>query len=81
MWRKTKFAKTDFESIIQKQEKNSDYADFRIMSFSYWDWARAFNKKKYRQQAIKYLNKAIEIDPNYKAGRKRAEELKEQYSR
>lgn len=80
MWKKRKFAKTDFESIIKKQERNSKYADFRIMSFSYWAWARANSGKKYRQQAIKYLNKAIEIDPNYKAGRKRAEELKEKYS-
>lgn len=80
MWRKRKFAKVDFESIIKKQESNPSYADFRIMSFSYWAWARANSKKKYRQQAIKYLNKAIEIDPNYKAGRKRAEELKKRYS-
>ena len=50
------------------------------MSFSYWAWARANSGKKYRQQAITYLNKAIEIDPNYNAGRKRAEELKEKYS-
>lgn len=81
MWRKRKFAKKDFDSIIKKQEKNSNYADFRIMSFTYWAWARAHSKKKFRQKAITYLNRAIEIDPNYKAGRKRAEELKEQYSK
>jgi len=81
MWRKRKFAKIDFESIIKKQESNSDYADFRIMSFSYWAWARANSEKRYRQQAIDYLNKAIEIDPNYNAGRKRAEELKGKYQK
>jgi tetratricopeptide (TPR) repeat protein len=81
MWRKRKFAKIDFESIINKQKINPDYADFRLMSFSYWAWARANSGKKYRKQAIEYLNKAIEIDPNYKAGRKRAEELKERYSK
>lgn len=80
MFRKKKFAKVDFESIINKQESNPNYADFRIMSFSYWAWARANSKKRYREQAIKYLNKAIEIDPNYKAGRKRAEELKKRYT-
>lgn len=80
MWKKTKFAKIDFESIIKKQEKNNDYADFRIMSFSYWAWARANKGKKHREQALKYLNKAILIDPKYKAGRKRAEELKEKYT-
>ena len=81
MWKKRKFAKIDFESIIKKQEKNNNYADFRIMSFSYWAWARANKSKKNREQAIKYLNRAIEIDPNYKAGRKRAEELKEKYGK
>lgn len=80
MWKKRKFAKIDFESIIKKQENNSSYADFRILSFSYWAWARANNGRKYRQQAIEYLNEAIKIDPNYKAGRKRAEELKEKYN-
>jgi tetratricopeptide (TPR) repeat protein len=80
MWKKRKYAKIDFESIINKQKKDASYADFRIMSFSYWAWARANNGKKYRQQAIEYLNMAIEIDPNYKAGRERAEELKEKYS-
>jgi hypothetical protein len=43
--------------------------------------ARANKSKKNREQAIKYLNRAIEIDPNYKAGRKRAEELKEKYGK
>jgi len=79
MWKKRKFAKKDFNSIIKKQEINNDYADYRIMSFSYWAWARANKGKKHRKQAIAYLNKAIEIDPNYMAGRKRAEELKEKY--
>jgi hypothetical protein len=32
--------------------------------------------KKYRTTSISYLDKAIELDPNYNAGRKRAEELK-----
>lgn len=81
MWKKRKFARVDFESIIKKQKQNTSYADFRIMSFSYWAWARANSGKKHRKQAIEYLNKAIEIDPNYKAGRKRAEELKAKYSR
>ena len=81
MWRKRKFAKMDFESIIKKQEENPNYADFRIMSFTYWGWARAHKQKKFRKQAIEYLNTAIKIDPEYKAGRKRAEELLAQYSK
>jgi len=79
MWKKRKFAKVDFESIIKKQEKNSSFADFRIMSFSYWAWAKAHKSKKHRTQALAYLNKAIEIDPDYKAGRARAEILKAKY--
>lgn len=75
MWRKRKYAKVDFESIIKKQETQPAYADFRVMSFSYWAWANAHSAKRHRKQAIAYLNKAIAIDPDYKAGRKRAEEL------
>lgn len=78
-WRKKKYAKIDFESIIQKQKKNKSYADFKIMSFSYWAWARANNKMKHRKQAIAYLDKAIALDPNYLGGRQRAEELKKEY--
>jgi hypothetical protein len=31
-----------------------------------------------RNQAVAYLDKAIQLDPHYEAGRKRAEELKKQ---
>jgi len=73
---KRKFAKQDFQSIINKQEKNTDYANWKIMSFTYWAWAKQHQGNKYRNQAIIYLDKAISLDQNYKAGRKRAEELK-----
>ena len=73
---KRKFAKQDFQSIINKQEKNTDYANWKIMSFTYWAWAKQRQGNKYRNQAIIYLDKAISLDQNYKAGRKRAEELK-----
>lgn len=73
---KRKFAKQDFQSIIDKQNKNNNYANWKIMSFTYWAWANQHQGKKYRSQAIIYLDKAIQLDPNYKAGRKRAEELK-----
>ena len=73
---KRKFAKQDFQSIINKQEKNTDYANWKIMSFTYWAWAKQHQGNKYRKQAIIYLDKAISIDQNYKAGRKGAEELK-----
>lgn len=46
------------------------------MSFTYWACAKQHQGKKYREQALKYLKKAIELDPEYKAGRKRAEEHK-----
>ena len=73
---KRKFAKKDHQAIIDKQEKNSDFANWKIMSFTYWGWANQHQGKKYRNQALQYLDKAIQLDPNYQAGRKRAEELK-----
>jgi len=73
---KRKFAKQDFQSIINKQEKNPDFANGKIMSFTYWAWAKQYQNKKYRSQVITYLDKAISLDPDYKAGRAKAEELK-----
>jgi len=73
---KRKFAKKDFQSIINKEEQKEDFGNWKIMSFTYWAWAKQHQGKKYREQAILYLNKAISLDPNYNAGRKRAEELK-----
>lgn len=72
---KRKFAKLDMQSIIDKHDKNIDYANWKIMSFTYWAWANQHQKSKDRDQAIAYLEKAISLDPNYNAGRKRAEEL------
>jgi hypothetical protein len=73
---KRKFAKKDFQSIIDKQAKYKDFATDKIMSFTYWAWAKQHLAKKYRKQALEYLDKAIALDPDYQAGRKRAEELK-----
>jgi tetratricopeptide (TPR) repeat protein len=73
---KRKMAQHDFQSIIDKQEKNVDYANWKIMSFTYWAWAKQHQSKKYRKQSLAYLDKAIALDPNYLAGRKRAEDLR-----
>lgn len=73
---KRKVAKNDFQSIIDKQVRNSEYANWKIMSFTYWAWANQHQSKKYRQQALTFLDKAIALDPDYKAGRKKSEELK-----
>ncbi|MDQ2863159.1 MAG: hypothetical protein M3R50_05815 [Bacteroidota bacterium] len=73
---KRKFGKKDFQSIINKQEKNGYYANWKVMSFTYWAWAKQHQGEKYRDQAIAYIDKAISLDPNYKAGRTRAEQLK-----
>ncbi|MEO6722199.1 MAG: hypothetical protein ABIN67_17665 [Ferruginibacter sp.] len=73
---KRKFARQDFQSIINKQEKNTDFANWKIMSFTYWAWAKQHQGKKDRNQAITYLDKSINLDQNYKAGRTKAEELK-----
>ncbi|MBO0935046.1 hypothetical protein J2I47_00665 [Fibrella sp. HMF5335] len=76
---KRKAARHDFESIIEKQRQNTDYADAKIMSFTYWAWANQHRSKKHRQQALGYLNQAISIDPNYQSGRQRAELLKNKW--
>jgi tetratricopeptide (TPR) repeat protein len=73
---KRKFAKKDFQSIIDKQNKNDEYANWKIMSFTYWAWAKQHQSKKHRIQSLQYLDMAIELDPNYKAGRQKAEALK-----
>ena len=73
---KRKGAKLDFQSIIDKHERNNDFANWKIMSFTYWAWVKQRQSKKHRTQAVSYLDKSITLDPYYKAGRKRAEELK-----
>jgi hypothetical protein len=76
--RKRRFAKQDFQSIIDKQAKNNNYANWKIMSFTYWASANQMKKKKYSAQRLAYLDKAIALDPEYKAGRQKAEILKAQ---
>lgn len=76
---KRKAAKHDFQSIIEKQAKDANYANWKIMSFTYWAWANQHQSKKYRAQALQYLEKAIELDPNNKAGKQKAEELKRKW--
>lgn len=78
---KRKFAKRDFQSLIERNERTPGYASWKIMSFTYWAWARQHSGKKYKNQALAYLDKSISLDPHYEAGRKRAEELKEQMIR
>ncbi len=58
---KKKTAKNDFQSIIDKHRENGSYANAKIMSFTYWAWANQHSKKKYRAEALKYLNLAIEL--------------------
>jgi hypothetical protein len=76
MFKKRSYAKKDFDNIIKKYEADNSYATAKIMSFTYWAWAMQHQSKKYRTTSIAYLDKAIKLDPNYNAGRKRAEELK-----
>ena len=77
---KRALAKIDFENIIHKQAQHPGYASWKIMSFVYWAWAKQHPQRKYRSQALSYLQKAIELDPHYLAGRKRSEELMACYS-
>lgn len=73
---KRKYAKRDWQSIVEKYERDTNYANGKVMSFAYWAWAKQFSGRKYRNQALAYLDKAITLDPHGQAGRKRAEELK-----
>ena len=73
---KRRFAKLDMLSIIDKQNKNPDYASPKIMSFVYWAWANQHQSRKFSTESLAYLEKAISLDPKYVGGRKRAEELK-----
>lgn len=78
LFSKRKFAKIDMQSIIDKQMANHEFANWKIMSFVYWAWANQHQSGKNKTQSLAYLNKAIALDPNYKAGRKRSEDLKAQ---
>lgn len=78
---KRKFAERDFESIIKKQNEEASYANWKVMSFTYWAWAKQHPGRKYRTTALAYLNQAIALDPNYKAGRKQAESLKQRFQK
>ena len=49
------------------------------MSFTYGAWAKQRQGTKHRTQAMAYLDKAIALDPNYKAGRQKAEDLKNKF--
>lgn len=73
---KRKFAKRDFASIIEKYAGNKNFANPKIMSFTYWAWAHQHQSPRFREQALQYLNLAIKYDPDYQGGRKKAEELK-----
>jgi tetratricopeptide (TPR) repeat protein len=75
-FKKRRYAKKDFQSIIDRQDKDDQYANWKVMSFTYWAWAKQRQGKKDRTQALLYLNKAISLDPHHLAGRAKAEELK-----
>jgi len=77
---KRRHAKRDMQSIITKYNHNPEYASPKIMSFTYWSWANQNQGKRHRELSLKYLDKAIALDPNYEGGRQRAEELKAQLS-
>lgn len=73
---KRKYAKTDFSSIIKRQAGQPEYATAKIMSFTYWAWAKQHQSKRHRAMALEYLDKAIQLDPKNEAGRAKAEALK-----
>lgn len=73
---KRRHAKRDLQSIIDKQSKDNHFANDKIMSFVFWGWANQHQGKGDRKEALAYLDRAIALDLHYRAGRKRAEELR-----
>lgn len=57
--RKKKFAAKDFSSVVRKYEDDHGYASAKIMSLTYWAWAKGHSGKRFRQQALSYLTKAV----------------------
>jgi hypothetical protein len=47
-FKKKKLAKQDFQSIIDKQNQNSGYANWKIISFPYWAWAKQRPRGKHK---------------------------------
>ncbi len=74
-WRKKRSAAKDFGSIIRKYEADNSYASVKIMSFTYWAWAKAHSGKCFREQALVYLAKAVALDPDGVGGKAKAEAL------
>lgn len=56
---KRKFAKQDFQSIIDKQDKNSDYANWKIMSFTYWAWTKQRQRKNIERKHWNILTRQL----------------------
>ena len=54
---KRRYAKQDFQSIISKQGNNTDYANWKIMSFTYWAWAKQHQSKKTKIEPCNILTK------------------------
>ena len=79
-WRKKKFAAKDFASIIRKYEADNSYANAKLMSFTYWAWAKAHSGSRYRAQALTYLRNAVALDPHAVGGRMKAEALLKEWA-
>lgn len=76
MFRKHRFARIDMTQLKLKYEADSSYATPKLMSFTYWAWANQHQKAKYREEALRCVDKAIALDTTGKAGKPRAEALK-----
>lgn len=75
---KLRLAKSDYSELIDKYGLNRNFANQRSMSYVYWAWAKLHQSKKDRAQAIRYLERAIELDPAGKGAGFRAKLLLEE---
>lgn len=76
---KCKVAKSDYTELIDKYGLDNNYAAPKAMSFAYVAWAELHPQKKHSNQAQRYLQKAIQLDPTKAAAAPEAKKLLESH--
>ncbi len=72
---KRKLAKQDYSELIDKYGLDKSYSTPKAMSFVYVSWVELHSQKKYKDQAERYLHKAIQLDSNKDAAASAAEKM------
>ena len=56
-------AKKDLAYMIDRYGLNKDFATPSVMSYVYYSWSKSHKAKRFRGQAVRYLEKSIELAP------------------